>query len=360
MKVDWEKALRSKTLLIFGEEDALRRKALAELCARAELGPDDFNLETFTAGDGRSPKDWLASVSTAPFLGDRRTVVVRHLLRVDTPKEAGLASGALAGLPESARLVLVGDDEGGDDRRRERMARIAAAWEKFVTDEKGLVIRCTVDPKQTAALLVAEAKLYGKPLSAGAATLLAEYVGGSYSRGMEELEKLAFFVGEKESIREADVRQVVTPSREWNVFSMIDAAVAGNTGAALRQLHLLLEGTGRPDEAIPQRILPLLSRQFRLIWQARLCVEEGTNPTNAPESVRALFPSRPNLAKETYAQGRAMTAARRLSLDQIRLCMQALADADARMKGALTGFKATETLERLLLQIVDTVQPRAA
>lgn len=360
MKVDWEKALRSRVILVIGEEHSLRRRAIEEIYQRAGLGPDDFNLETFTAGDGRGAKDWLASVSTAPFLGDHRTVVVRHLLRAESPKDAGLASGHFAGLPETARLVLIADDEGGDDRKRERMARLASAWDKFVSDEKGHVIRCSVDAKQLGSLLVAEAKDRGKTLSPAAASLLAEYAGGSFSRGAEEIEKLAFFVGDREAIRESDVKQVVTPAREWNVFSMIDAAVAGNTGAALRQLHLLLETTGKPDEAIPQRILPLLSRQFRLIWQARLCVEQGASPTSAPESVRALFPSRPNLAKETYAQSRAMGAARRLSLEQLRACLQAVADADARLKGLLTGFSATETLERLLLDIVDIVRPQAA
>lgn len=360
MKVDWDKALAARALVISGDEHALKRRALSELSARAGLGPDDFDSETFTAGDGRSGVDWLGSVSTTPFLGERRTVLVRNLLRADAPAECGLGVGSLKNLPPTARLVLVADDEGGDDRKRERLAKIATAWETFVTKEGGVVLRFTIEPKQVPTLLAAEAKGLGKSLSTPAATLLGEYVGGNFSRGMEEIEKLAFFVGDRETIKEADIKHVVTPSREWNVFTMIDAAVAGNTGAALRQLHLLLEGSGKPDEAAPQRILPLLSRQFRLVWQARLCVEQGANPANAPESVRALFPSRPNLAKEPYAQNRAMAAARRLSLPQIQACMQALADADARLKGALTGFSATETLERLLLQIVDIVQPRVA
>ncbi len=71
--------------------------------------------------------------------------------------------------------------------------------------------------------------------------------GGSLSRSIEELEKLAIYVGESDSIREEDVKVVVVPSREWNVFKLCDAIVRDNAGEAMRQLRILVESppTGR-------------------------------------------------------------------------------------------------------------------
>ncbi len=71
--------------------------------------------------------------------------------------------------------------------------------------------------------------------------------GGSLSRALGELEKLALFVGDAEGIREGDVQAVTVPSREWNVFRMADAIVAGDVPEALRQLRTLIrrQQTGR-------------------------------------------------------------------------------------------------------------------
>ena len=50
-----------------------------------------------------------------------------------------------------------------------------------------------------------------------------------------------------------------------------------------------------------------------------------------------------------------MQTARKLDFGAQTKCLQALADADARMKGQLASFSGIETLERMVLQMIEAV-----
>lgn len=344
--------LKHRLILIAGDEDILRREALAEVMASAEIVPDDFDLETFSA-DTSTPMDWFASASTAPFLSPRRTALVRHLLRGDIDK---LKSVNLSKLPESSLIVLVADDEGGSEDRIAKAKTQRKAWEKAVNAAGGMVIACDANPKGVRDALRKRLGTSGATLSDRAAETLVEMTGGSLSRALDELEKLVLFVGSNGQIRESDVRNVVVPSQDWNVYKMVDATVAGDVAEALKQLRILIGTATKAEDAAFSRILPTVSRQLRLLWQARLCIDNNCSPSNAPESVRAMFPEKPNLASEPpYRQGSVTTAARKVSLLQIQKCFTIIADTDARLKGSLDSFSGIETLERMVLQMAEAV-----
>jgi len=339
---------KNRVVMITGDEDVLRREALEHVLRTAGMEKDDFDLETVD-GDGPQPQDWFASVSTAPFMAPRRTLVVRHLLRCEFDRLKGTD---LSKLPETSLLVLVADDPSGSDDRVERAKRQRANWEKAVRAAGGEVIDCKPDPKKARDRVRERVQALGKKMSEKAAETLLEMTAGSLSRAVDEVEKLVLFVGDQEQIREGDVRAVVVPSREWNVFKMVDAIVGNDVTEALRQLRILVGSSAKAEDAAFARILPSMSRQLRFLWQGRVCFEAGVSPANAPESVRAMFPDKPNLANESpYRQNPVMAAARRLSLGRLERCFGILADTDARLKGGLSAFTPMETLERMVLEM---------
>lgn len=348
MANDPVKAAASRVVLVSGDEDALRRRAVAEVLEAAGSGPDDFDAASFAA-DERGPGEWVAAAGTVPFLAERRVVVVRNLLRQSLPSD--LTDAGVEKLPDSALLLLVVDEEPGDDGKQRRLATVRQAWEKAVKAWGGAVIICESKPRQAAAQLREEAKRLHKKVSPRAADTLAEMVGGSLSRGIEELEKLAVYVGEAEEIREQDVLAVVRPAREWNVFRMLDAAIAGQGKDALHHLRVLLTGEGRPEEAAYRSVFPNLSRELSLLWQARARIDGHS----ADSQLR-----RPRLEDQAdWKQTRLAAVARTLSPAQIRAMARELADADARLKGLLPAFSAEETLERLLLALIAIARPAA-
>jgi DNA polymerase III delta subunit len=190
--------------------------------------------------------------------------------------------------------------------------------------------------------------------------MFIEMTGGSYSYAMEELEKVLLY-SEEETISEHAIKTVVVASREWNVWRMIDALISGNVSESLKQLQIVLGSKGKIEDVAFSQLFPLISRQLKFLFQGRICVEHGCRPESAPPNVRSLFPVKPNLGSERpFVQGAVMRSAQNLSLNQIVEAMEAVAKADAAIKGLGTSFSAMDTIERLVFELGTTLSPKRA
>jgi DNA polymerase-3 subunit delta len=350
-----EKALKHRVIMLAGDEEALRQSALQQLLDAANIEKDDFDLQSFSA-DESNPVTWIAEAGTSPFLGDRRTVIVRHLLRCNVEELAGTD---LSKLPESSLLILVADDEVGDENRQSRLKTARKNWMKAVTSGGGVAFSFDPDPKAIREELKRAVAKTGKTISEQGAIALVEMTGGRLSRALDELYKLELYIGEQSQIREADVREVVMPSREWNVYKMVDAVFIGQMPEALSQLRVLMGSQTKAEDAAFSRILPTVSRHLRLLWQARACIEANcTSPAFAPDSVSRLFPDKNSIAKEQpYRISSMLNMAGRLKFSQIQRCFAIVADTDARLKGSLSSFSGLDALERMLLEMSAVVGP---
>lgn len=350
MKFDLERALSHTIVLIAGDEDVLRRRALHEL-VDAAAGGDDFDLEAFW-GDGSRPGEWIGSCGTAPFLSPRRVAIVRNLLRCDLPEELGKPQ-----LPETALLVLVADSEAGDDAKQKTLAARLKRWEKAVTDAKGFLYRPSVSSTAFSEIMVKEAAAQGYKLTPRAVSTLREMVGGNLSVGLDELEKVFLYADKRSQITEADIEQVVFPSREWSVFRLIDAVFGGQGGEALRQLRTMVGSNPRPESAALGQILPMLNRQLRLVWQARIFQDARASLTSPPESVKAQLPSTHSLlAQKEYSQNVAMRHAQSVNHRQLAACFRLISHTEAQIKGQLPSYSATEALEQMVLTMTEAVR----
>jgi DNA polymerase-3 subunit delta len=290
-------------------------------------------------------------------LSERRTVIVRNVLRNEDWDSFGKKAKQL---PSTALLVLVADEEGGDESRQRRFATIKRNWEKEIKLAGGEVASFELDPKKVTEHIRSEAERIDRKLSPAAAEMLAEMTGRSLSRAVEELEKLSIYLGDEKNIREADVRAVVIPAREWNVYKLVDAVMDDAMNEALRQLRILVGSAQKAEDAAFSRIFPTLSRQLRLLWQARVCVELGLSPASIPANQQGLFVEKQSIGKEPpYRQNKLVQQARRLSFPQLSAATIAVRDADSRIKGLADSFNAMETLERMVLDLGKALSPAA-
>ena len=352
-----EKALKHRLVMLSGDEEAWRQQALHELLVAAQIEKDDFDLATMSA-DESSPMAWFAAAGTSPFLAERRTVIVRHLLRCEVDK---IGTTNFAKLPEFAFVILVADDESGDENRQQRLKTVRKNWEKAVTNAGGAAFVMDSDPKVIKDSLKRELVKMGKGISESALSALIDMTGGNFSRALGELQKIEIFVGDQPQIRESDVRDVVMPSREWNVYRMVESVFQGQMPEALRQLRVLMGSSTKAEDAAFSRIMPTVSRHLRLLWQARACVEANlSNPSFVPDGVPKFLTEKNPLSKEApYRVNPLLATAKRLSFAQIERCFAIVADTDARLKGSLNSFSALDTLERMLLEMSEAVSVSA-
>lgn len=347
--------LAHRVVLFKGDEPSLSLDGADRLVADAGLIRDDFDLETRDGDDG-DPREWLGGAGTSPFLAERRVVVVRHALRLDPDR---FPATLLKALPRSSLVVLVADEEATNDPGRlERLKKVGTRLGEIVKEAGGAVVEAKIDKSRIRGLLREELAADELRISDRALDALLEMCGDKYGRAREELQKLRLFaVGGM--IREGDVEAVVVPSREYNVFKLVDAILEGRGGDALAQLRNMVADARKAEDEAFRSILPNLNRTLRLLWQARILIEAGCGTDDVPASVAVLLPDKPDLRREQgYRQGRLMKAARSVTLGRLARCLAIVADADARLKGALPAYRSMETLERMTLEMSDAIHPR--
>jgi DNA polymerase III subunit delta len=349
VKFDLDRALRHTVVLLAGEEPVWRMQALSDL-VEAAAGGDDFDLEGFV-GDSSSPVEWLASAGTAPFLSPRRTAVVRNLLRnVDAAQLAG------ATLPDSALLILVADEEPKTDNENKRGSTVPT-WQKQVEKMGGMVYAPKLDSSAVAKQLREDATEEGRDLQLPAAELLRDMCGGSYSRARNELDKVILFAGDEKKLTQGMVQAVTVPSREWNIFNLTKAVTEGATPDAMRTLHGMVGAAAKAESVAFASVIPMMSRQFRMLYQARVTLDFGGNLNNIPDAAKRTFPNKPNLAEEKeYPRKLSFEAAKRLPLPKLARALDVISLTDARMKGQEASFTAMDTLERMILELIEALR----
>lgn len=349
------KAVQSRIVLVTGSEPMLLRAAIDDLVREAGLDKDDYDLEEFFA-DSSQPNDWLASVGTFPFLASKRTVIVRNAGKVK-PEDLPLAS--LQALPETSLLIFVLTNDSSEDQRSSGGSK-KQTLEKVVVAAGGTVAKFDADPKKTSDMIRQEIMKRGRKIQPRTLDLFIEMTGGSYSYAMEELDKVLLY-SDEETISEHTIKTVVVASREWNVWRMIDALTSGNVQESLTQLQIVMGSKNKVEDVVFSQLFPLVTRQLRLLFQGRICIENGCRPDAAPDNVRALFPSKPNLGSERpFVQGNVMRAAQNLTLHQIVEAMEEVAKADAALKGLGTSFSPMDTIERLVFNLGNTLSAKRA
>jgi DNA polymerase-3 subunit delta len=113
----------------------------------------------------------------------------------------------------------------------------------------------------------------GKKMSPAAWNALGRKTGFDFRRSMSELGKLISFVGDRTLVDKEDVEEAVGRTKEDDIFALTNALSEKNQLAALDALKNLLD-QGNPH----MLILTMISREIRLLLQARTLVDSGKLP----------------------------------------------------------------------------------
>jgi DNA polymerase III subunit delta len=123
------------------------------------------------------------------------------------------------------------------------------------------------------------------------------------------------------AITRADVEAVVPESAEYSIFTLVDAVSEGNAALALQTLR----GLRARNEPV-HRILALLARQVRLVWEARLLMEDRDGHERLPRE--------PDLTRlPPFVQNKAKRQAQRFSWPKLQRALRLILDRDLALKG---------------------------
>lgn len=337
------KSQSPKAYLLKGDDEFTKARELESLL-KTLVSNDfaDFDLEQME-GDTATSDRVMAGLNVPPFGSTKRVVLVRYANKMDPAEQEKLAS-RLERVPESGCLVLVNPAAEKVDGKPRKGSEVIGDLSRAVrkVGEVRELGGGTSKEKTERARPFAQGLFTtaGKKIDAQTLSLFIQRVGVDFAVLATEAQKLIDYSGDQSRITADDVTAVTSETPDEKIFKLIDAVAAKSKAAALKYLDELFESGTTPDADAP-KTLSNLARQFRLLWQAKLLTEAGVrsfDKASVPDSVKSKLPSEPSIVdvvtRQRWQQDRLVKQARPFTRNELARCFQAVARADAMLKGA--------------------------
>jgi DNA polymerase-3 subunit delta len=292
------------------------------------VGPEDMREANVAQFDvrGFTVDKFGGAAMVAPFMAERRVVVVRGLLAsFDTQRTARRgrrsAGGEAETLTTNLALLLTALPPSTDAVFLE--SRVAAGNPLFAAIKEmvpeGATVRdfAPLRRDSLASWVRDRAAQKGAAIESPAVAELVEQVGANLWAMDGELEKLATYCGDR-PITAADVGELVAENRELSVFELVDAIMEKRPGAALSAMQRLLEGG-----ATGPYLLSMVARQARMVAIAQ---ELANNKVPQQEWGSRIGTTSDFVVRKTADQ------ARRFTPQAVRGLYRLLLEADLAMK----------------------------
>lgn len=254
-----EKGQLSPFYLFYGPNEFNLEKVLSNV-SETFMPPAarDLNYKVFY-GDESEAGDIIDSACSLPFLSDRRLIIIRRT-------EAFTASALESFIPylenpvESTCLIFVSSITNFSRKFYKRIRELGRAVNFQNLSEREIVpwIRKT-------------AKGLGLNIEGQACAGLYEIVGNRLADLYSELEKLHLRYGEA-SVGVEEVKELAIHSRLYTIFELMDQVSFRRCPESISVLNRFLE---EEDRSAPLKLIGMLSRQIRLLWQTGSIVSAG-------------------------------------------------------------------------------------
>jgi DNA polymerase-3 subunit delta len=352
--------------LFYGEEDRLKEEAVTAL-TRHIIAPDfaDFDLEVMHTANATADTI-LAAAGQIPFGSEKRMVLVKGLEQWrerGKQSEAERLAAGLSRLSDTVCLVLVAGAEEEEGRRK---TIISTKLDNAVR-KVGATVACpALKGEGLTGWVAARVRQEGKRISPEAIGQLTQTVGSEMRVLEQEIIKLVCFTGERETITALDVGKVVSSSPEDVMFTTIDAITRRQTDRALTLLAELHRYDPKP-QAVAGKLLALLARQYRMLWQAKFLAEKRVPPRDVralPPELAAELPGDSNIAQLAFKAPDLFAASRNYAWSDLTRAMERLLLCDLANKGGVTdetgafGSDPAGNLKLLVLELTRAPEKR--
>jgi DNA polymerase-3 subunit delta len=265
-----EKGKLAPFYLFYGESEFRLEQALSRI--REAFIPEsakDFNLH-IVYGDKAEPADILDTARSLPFMSQNRLIIVRRT-------EAFSAAALDSFIPyfenpvDSTCLIFVSSNA----NFKRRFYRKSRELGRSVHFKK-------LSDRQVIPWIKREAKRIGIDIEDQACAYLQQIIGSRLRDLQTELEKLHLRHGNAR-IGLDEVREVAIHSRMYTVFELMDAISFKRRAESLAVLNRFLE---EEDKDGPLRVLGMLNRQVRILWQAKSLSGAGRTDSEVSRELR--------------------------------------------------------------------------
>jgi len=298
---------------------AMRQRLLDELLEPSQRTTGLFDTEAGSV----SASEVLDDLRTAPFLTDKRVVLVRDADDF-VSKNRSLLERYFDNPCPTGRLILVVKSWNKSTKLAKKLPKVGRLISVTQPSRRELPQR-VIDYANDA---------HGKRIAHATAQLLIELTGDDLTRLYGEIDKLSLYADPDKVIAPKHIEALIGHNRLFNAFAVIDAVIAGNPGVAVERLR----GMFAQDKSAEYTVVGAFAFHFRRMFGAKVLLDEGT-PRRQIEGRLRIWGDTNGFFEQL----------RQRSLKQIGQYLQQLAETDYAIK---TGrAKAKVAMEQLVLRL---------
>lgn len=325
--------------LVYGEETYYARQVEQALITSV-VAPEDRDMNLIVFESDPPLAELIHTIETIPFLGAKNLIIVRNTALFAAGRKTGGDDGQeksdaaterllpiLSNMPDYSYVLFITADKA--DKRRKLYKTI---------EKNGVVLE--VAPLKSRDLRSWLTERLGE-LNIAMAPDAQEHLLAAVSLMPQisldfmnnELEKIALYTTGRTPVTRQDVREILSAVPEISIFAMVEALSQRQTQQAIA---LLREELAAGEH--PVRILALLVRQIRQLWQVKELLNNGHAAREIAESLKV-----PGFVGEKLAK-----QSRLFSMDKLKTAIINLAAADRDLKSGRTG---PVVLERIIIEL---------
>ena len=298
--------------LMIGDERYLKQY-YTNLIAEKNIDPafESFNFDRFE-GKGLDIRDVYEKAMLMPMMSDKRCIVVDDF-KLDglSEKEVRSFEEVLQNIPESTVIIFRQDNVPFSKKSGKKVLSLI---EKF-----GAV--CELNKRKGADLikpLIASAAKQDCELSNAMAQYLVLCVGDDFNVLINELNKACNFVKSGEVTKNA-IDAVCVKTLDSKVYYLTNALLSNNFDKAYSVLDSLFR-----MKTEPEYILGAIIGTYVDMYRVKVCAACGVNPMQLKENF--------NYKNREFTINNAVRDSKNLDLSKIRKCLEALSEADMKLK----------------------------
>ncbi len=254
--------------LLYGTETYLLEDMLHRIISKGLSAEEqDFNLSKFDMAE--NPVEIAVEEAyTFPFMGERRVVLIKDAIFFSGQKDPKKVEHDLTKLvsyiekpaPETVLIVLAPYEKLDDRKKIVKLMKKQAT----VMEARPLV------EKELRQWIQSKAKEEKVVFNEGAEQELITLTAANLMQMASEIKKLALHVGENNEVLKEHVSSLVVRSLEQDIFVLVDGVVKGQAHQSLKIFKDLIK-----QKEPPLRILAMMVRQFRILYQVKQLSQQG-------------------------------------------------------------------------------------
>ncbi len=258
-----------KVYLLYGEENYLKRTYVKKLMNAVSPDENSMNV-TIIKGEDFDVPEFIGICDTMPFFADKRIVVVNRCGRFKSAKkeeEEKAVSQEDISVASKEEISVTSNEKGkkalkdtSKDASKDELAEYiknipdttVVVFTEDDVDKRNKLFKAVSEYGYASEMnrltdsdlktwIAREFSYYNKKITEKTAVFIMTYVGTDMDVLKNEIQKVCFYVYDKESVDENDINKICTKQLSAVIFDLMDCLAVKNTAGALKIYYELMD-----------------------------------------------------------------------------------------------------------------------